>query len=142
MLPWSARLARLQQLLFPVYRFDRESKWQPGTTTVKKQRQQSESALRCAFCNYIITSKDKAISVDGKHVHLCTNPMGVTFEIALYQQAECVEHGIATTEHTWFSDCAWQLALCSNCKSHLGWRFTCADSDSFYGLIRTHLVEL
>jgi hypothetical protein len=142
MLLWSARLAWLQKLLLPVYRFDSEVKWQPQISTEKKQRQQPASALRCAFCNYVITSKDKAISIDGKHSHICTNPMGITFEIGLYQQADCVQHGIATTEHTWFTGCTWQLALCSNCKSHLGWHYTRADSDRFYGLIRSHLVEL
>jgi len=125
-----------------VYCFDKISDWQPDTQTEKKQKKKFRPAIRCAFCNYVVTSKDEAISMAGQHRHVFTNPGGVTFEIAMYQKADCVQHGFATTEHTWFSGCAWQIALCSNCKSHLGWCYTRADSDSFYGLICEYIIEM
>jgi hypothetical protein len=78
---------------------------------------------------------------DGAHQHVFTNPGGYTYDIALFADADCIRHGPATTEYTWFKGFAWQLALCRNCRAHLGWHYTRAGQTGFYGLIRSRLVD-
>jgi len=78
----------------------------------------------------------------GAHVHVFTNPGGFRYEIALFTQADCVSHGPASTDFTWFAGYAWRLALCANCHVHLGWRYHRTGSADFYGLIRNRLAEM
>lgn len=125
-----------------VYQFDKTDEWVLQDKTGQEQKIKARRLIRCAYCNYPITDRSAAIEIAGQHHHVFTNPGGITYEISLYHSAECVQHGIATTEYTWFHGCAWQVALCGNCKSHLGWRYTRADREGFYGLISEHIVEL
>lgn len=74
------------------------------------------------------------------------NPHGQLREImtALYaQNVELV--GAATTHFTWFPGYAWEVALCGQCATHLGWRYTAVDAETepatFYGLLSSALVQ-
>ena len=78
---------------------------------------------------------------EGGHMHVFTNPGGFTYEVALFEYADCVPHGPATMAYTWFPGFAWQLALCANCHTHLGWRYRQSGRAAFYGLIRGRLIE-
>ena len=156
------------------HRFDRHTPWTPAGHTIKQETHEDlrkrQSAICCAQCQHRITDHAARLESAGGHLHVFTNPGGFTFEIALYEYADCVAHGPATTEYTWFpgftfeialyeyADCvshgpatteytwfpgyAWQLALCGNCHEHLGWRYRQAGSAGFYGLIRDRLVEI
>ena len=139
---WFFSRQRIKKLLLPVCLFDKTNEWTPQRSRKNLKQGKTASAIRCAFCNYVVTSQDKAITMNGQHRHIFTNPMGTTYEIALYHEADCVEHGIATQEYTWFSGCRWQVALCGQCKSQLGWHYVQENNSGFYGLICKHLVEL
>jgi hypothetical protein len=96
--------------------------------------------LRCRACRHGITSRQTAVPVNGRQIHVCTNPSGITFEFGCYSQAPgCAVTGQLTAEHTWFPGYTWQIAQCAGCGTHLGWRFR-GDS-GFFGLILSRLVS-
>ncbi|MBI1422811.1 MAG: hypothetical protein GC149_05030 [Gammaproteobacteria bacterium] len=128
------------------YRFDRHTPWTPAGHTVKQDNtdavEKRQSALCCTQCRHQITDTAARLELAGGHTHIFTNPGGFTYEIMLFEYADCVTHGPATTEYTWFPGFAWQLALCANCQAHLGWRYRRTGSAAFYGLIRDRLIEV
>jgi hypothetical protein len=129
-------------------RFDRNTPWRPvpsglnDTQDVDDALATGEPAFCCGRCLHPITDRAASLEMAGGHLHVFTNPGGFTYELALYAYADCIAYGEMTTEYTWFSGYAWQLALCANCQEHLGWRYLKAGSASFYGLIRDRLVEV
>lgn len=111
-------------------------------TEAEDDRETSEErAVRCAACSEEITSDSHRRHVDGKFEHCFANPAGLLYCIGCFGEAPgCVPHGEETDEFTWFPGYAWQLALCSGCGSHLGWRYW-SEGDSFYGLILDRLEQ-
>jgi len=88
-----------------------------------------------------VTGQDSAIDVAGAHRHRFVNPAGIEFEISLYRIADVQAYGPSTDEHTWFAGYAWRIVLCSNCQTHLGWRYRRLHSPDFYGLIIGQIIE-
>lgn len=103
--------------------------------------EQPRNSLCCARCRYPATSPDAALEIDGRHFHVRSNPQGDTFEIRLFSAASCVRQGVATTNYTWFSGYAWQIANCANCMLQLGWVYSQAGAAAFYGLIADRLTH-
>jgi hypothetical protein len=136
---------RLESAEQPLW-FDRHTPWTPAGHTLKQQDSEElakrKSALCCVQCQHVITEHAARLELAGGHLHVFTNPGGFVYEIALYEYADCVMHGPATTDYSWFPGYAWQLALCANCHEHLGWRYRKTGSAAFYGLIRDRLVEV
>lgn len=99
-----------------------------------------EKAVLCKACRSLVTSLDTKLSINGKHEHTFFNPAGIVFEVRCFSKAPgCVEHGVPTSEFTWFPVYSWQYCLCSTCFEHLGWYYT-SPTDSFYGLIGGNLI--
>lgn len=97
--------------------------------------------LFCKICGTLITYRSLAIAMNGGHVHVFSNPAGLTFEIGCFSRAPgCAITGAPTAEHTWFPGYAWSFALCGGCFNHLGWRYA-AGSSGFFGLILAMLTE-
>ena len=111
-----------------------------GLTTADETR--PDRSVRCRQCQAEITSQRHAIDVAGKHDHTFFNPAGIIFEIGCWDRADgCRVIGPPTTEFSWFAGHAWSYALCSACKSHLGWYFEgAATSGGFFGLIHKKLI--
>jgi hypothetical protein len=100
-----------------------------------------EPRLLCAACRHIITYPIQRVSIQGKHEHCCTNPLGVSYHVGCYHEAAgCMSVGRGTLEFTWFGGYAWRIALCKNCGEHVGWRFD-AVGDYFYALILDRLIS-
>jgi hypothetical protein len=126
--------------------FDRNTPWTPHAHTHKQLDDATlaapQSGICCAQCRHRITEHTARLELAGAHIHVFTNPGGFVYEIALYDYADCISHGPATPEYSWFPGYAWQLALCANCQVHLGWRYRKGGSAAFYGLIRERLLEV
>ena len=78
----------------------------------------------------------------GDSVHRRVNPLGIEYEFSCFSSAPgCRTVGGETDEHTWFAGYQWRIALCGQCRTHLGWRFRSPDNE-FFGLIvaRLHLA--
>jgi len=107
----------------------------PVSTEKQAVRSGEQKAVICRDCGYPITGADSVTSIDGSRTHTFFNPAGIVYEIICFNQAPgCVIQGAASTEFSWFSGFTWRVALCGNCRIHLGWLFESGDS-SFFGLI-------
>jgi len=97
--------------------------------------------LLCMFCRQRITSEDKAIQINNRHCHTYSNPAGTRFRIGCFSSAAgCQHHSHPTEEYTWFKGFSWQVALCTNCQTQMGWYYRSAAAMSFYGLILDYLI--
>jgi len=97
--------------------------------------------VRCRQCLARITTTAARTELNGQHKHVFFNPHGLVYEVCCFRVAPgCAHVGSATAEFTWFPGYAWRVAVCAACHTHLGWRFTSADS-AFFGLICDALVE-
>jgi hypothetical protein len=109
-----------------------------------QEEQDQGRRLLCSVCRQAVTSQGQRREVAGKSSHVCANPHGFVFEIGCFAKAwGCKGLGPQSTEFSWFPGYAWQIVQCSQCGSHLGWRFTAvqAEGAGFYGLILDRLVE-
>jgi hypothetical protein len=106
-----------------------------------KTRTAPDKAIVCRQCLHVITSDAERLVINGAHLHTFANPQGIVFEIACYRNAAgCRYIGQASSEFTWFSGYVWRIAVCANCHTHLGWRFSAADGHFFHGLITSRLI--
>ncbi|MBS1952625.1 MAG: hypothetical protein JST89_00420 [Cyanobacteria bacterium SZAS-4] len=95
-----------------------------------------EKMVRCSSCEHELTKPSLAIQ---PHEHTFRNPVGMTFHVALYSDAPgAISVGEPTMLATWFPNYAWSLAICAQCKTHLGWWFHGADK--FAGLITNRIT--
>jgi len=106
-----------------------------------EQISEDDKFIRCAQCLNAIAKPTERIVIGGAHRHTFANPHGILFEIACFSFADgCRYLGPGTDEFTWFKGYDWRIALCGKCLVHLGWQFTSAGKDSFYGLIVDRLI--
>ncbi len=99
-----------------------------------------EHAIRCRACLHELTADKYIMSVEGSHEHMQCNPYGITFVFGCFRDAPgCLVAGEAEQEDSWFGQYHWQMALCDNCGRHLGWCFTSASAQPFFGLILARL---
>lgn len=100
-----------------------------------------ESIICCRLCGAAITSQDEQIKIGLSHRHRFTNPAGITYGIACYQNAAgCSISEQPTEEQSWFGGYRWQLASCSECAEHLGWYYQNRQDRYFFGLIVDRLL--
>jgi hypothetical protein len=119
-----------------------EENKKPAVKRIADTKPKKEKRLFCAACRHPVTHQDERIPVQGAHEHRCTNPHGITYRIGCFRVAPgCTAIGAATTEYTWFPGYAWRIALCANCRAHLGWRFQ-SQEDYFHGLIMARLTSV
>jgi hypothetical protein len=102
---------------------------------------ETREAIVCRQCLHGITASAERTLVNGAHTHTFANPEGIVFEIGCYREAwGCGYLGPASPEFTWFAGYVWRIAVCSNCLTHLGWRFSSPDGHVFHGLITSRLT--
>jgi hypothetical protein len=98
-------------------------------------------AIVCRECGRRLARSDEAVSVAGSHTHTFMNPGGFVFEIACYRDAPGTRlQGTPSAEWSWFPGCTWQIACCTGCDAHVGWRFHGA-SGGHHGLVRDRITE-
>lgn len=96
--------------------------------------------LRCRRCGAVITYRDAALPVLGRHEHRFSNPAGINFHIGCFGVAPGSQDlEPSTHDHSWFPGCAWKVCCCRSCANHIGWHFFGTASD-FYGLILKRLL--
>ena len=97
--------------------------------------------LHCAECQYPITRKIDRIEMNEKHQHVFANPYGHIYQIGCFAQAPgCVAIGEESSQFSWFPGYTWQVALCGQCLTLLGWAFRSPESQ-FFGLIIDKLTQ-
>ena len=115
-----------------------------GTTTAPEDETSAKTldAIVCRRCGHEITAQNERVIRDGAHAHTFANPEGIVFDIGCFREAwGCGVVGPSSSEFTWFPGTEWQIAVCTHCLAHLGWRFLSADSSDFHGLILDRLAS-
>ncbi len=99
-----------------------------------------EKKICCALCMHPIAEPESQIAINGSFRHVFANPHGYVYEIGCFSNAAgCRRASTASSEFSWFSGFSWQIGICEQCASHLGWIFS-SDSKVFYGLIIEKLI--
>lgn len=114
------------------------------------EHEQGEPGLRlcCVHCQTAITAEKDKIEIDSSHTFQLTNPLGIAFNVACFQEAwGCGTCGEATDIHSWFTGYYWQYAYCLGCEAQLGWYYTnshegSSSTDHFFGLIADKLLPV
>jgi len=100
-----------------------------------------ENFLRCVKCKHPVTKEEHRIQINEKHQHVFANPQGHIFQIGCFAEAlGCIAFGEKTSYFTWFPGYSWQLALCFQCGTLLGWTFE-SKENHFFGLILDNLSK-
>ena len=111
----------------------------PGSRSDGAPKVGDERPLLCAICRSVVTEPAQAIEINGRHEHAFFNPAGIAYELRCFRQAPGANiQNKPTAEFSWFAGYLWQIAVCTACGAHLGWRFT--GPSSFYGLIGAKLI--
>jgi hypothetical protein len=102
--------------------------------------EQAEKKISCAYCLNAITTPESQRAINGSFTHVFANPHGYVYEIGCFSKAAgCRPYSTTSSDFSWFSGYNWQIAVCGQCASHLGWRFS-SRTDTFYGLILEKLI--
>jgi len=99
------------------------------------------TGICCANCHAHLTDKKNAITIEGRHLHVVTNPAGIIFQIGTFSTVDCRAESDVDDEFSWFSGYAWRIVSCSSCLQHIGWSYQHEHSPDFYGLIVDKLID-
>ena len=99
-----------------------------------------EWRLVCASCGHLVTTVSEKMDVRGRH-HYDFPYYGHIVRLGCYRNAPgCVGVERISNGYSWFRGYAWQIQLCRNCYTQLGWKYM-SQEDSFYGLVFKLLRE-
>lgn len=92
-----------------------------------------EWRLVCASCGHLVTTVSEKIDFLGRHNHDFPY-YGSIVRLGCYRNAPgCVGVERISRGYSWFRGYSWQIQLCGNCYTQLGWKYMSHDG-SFYGL--------
>lgn len=98
------------------------------------------AALVCASCAHTVTYVSEKVAVLGRHDQAFPYYRQIV-RLGCFRNAPgCTGYGGVSRGYSWFRGYEWQIQLCGNCFTQLGWKYTSPD-DSFYGLVFGTLRE-
>jgi hypothetical protein len=101
----------------------------------------SDWRLVCASCGHLVTRVGEKIDYRGRHHHDFPYFGGIV-RLGCYRNAPgCVGVERISNGYSWFRGYSWQIQLCRNCYTQLGWKYLGRD-DGFYGLVFKMLREI
>jgi hypothetical protein len=112
----------------------------PSLFEREKDDKTGEWRLVCASCGHLVTTVSERIDFHGRHHH-DFRYYGDIVRLGCYRKAPgCMGIDRISNGYSWFRGYSWQIQLCRNCYTQLGWNYMSQD-DSFYGLIFKMLRE-
>jgi hypothetical protein len=113
-----------------------------STESSTAPKTEPQRPICCKSCGQVVAKRaDRGTCISGDE-HTFRNPAGYSFHVVVFSQAQgCKQVGPAVSRDSWFPGYAWQIALCDECETHLGWFFR-GQEGSFHGLIATRLSGL
>ncbi len=99
-----------------------------------------QNNLLCAACGHPITKVKEKIKIRGRHDYRFNN-LGYPIVLGCFRNAPgCIGYGGISHGYSWFRGYAWQIQLCENCLSQLGWIYI-SEQERFYALVFKMLRE-
>lgn len=96
--------------------------------------------LLCATCGNPVTKVGEKVKIRGRHDYTFTN-LGYPIQLGCFRSAPgCIGYGGISHGYSWFRGYAWQIQLCKNCSSQLGWIYL-SEGERFYALVFRMLRE-
>ena len=96
--------------------------------------------LTCAACDHPVTSVSETINVQGRHDHTFRY-YDTIVRLGCFRNADgCLGVQGISYGYSWFRGYAWQIQVCRNCYTQLGWKYM-SEEESFYGLAFKMLRE-
>ncbi|XP_058785241.1 uncharacterized protein LOC131660116 [Vicia villosa] len=108
---------------------------------------ESIDLVRCKICQTTIAKRsDMLVMSNEGPLGAYVNPDGYVHEImTLYKANGLALMGPAVTEYSWFPGYAWTIAICTTCRTQMGWLFTTTNKKlrpaSFWGIRSCQLAE-
>jgi hypothetical protein len=100
----------------------------------------NQTRLLCTACGHPATGVAEKTEIFGRHDHAFRYYNEVV-QLGCYRNADgCIGVDRISHGYSWFRGYAWQIQLCKNCSTQLGWKYM-TDDDSFYGLVFDSLSE-
>ena len=99
-----------------------------------------ETVLVCGSCGLPVTTVSEKIEVFGRHDHAFSYYREIVRVGCFRNASGCAPVRGVSHGYSWFRGYAWQIQVCRNCFTQLGWKYISPD-DSFYGLILGTLRE-
>ncbi len=79
---------------------------------------------RCVVCSATIAYARSALEVDATSRHSRVNPAGVLCEFLTFHSCiNTIAQKALFREHSWFTGYGWRFLHCSQCLTHIGWRY-------------------
>lgn len=98
--------------------------------------------LLCHICQNAVTRTGEQTEIGVSNHYRFTNPAGITYSVDCFRNAPgCAIIGDPTEQDSWFGSYRWQIAICCECREHLGWYYQNASERYFFGLIPDRLVR-
>lgn len=99
-----------------------------------------QTRLLCAACGHPVTQVAQKKDIFGRHDHAFPY-FNQVVQLGCYAEAPgCLSVERISYGYSWFRGYAWQIQVCQNCYTQLGWKYTSPD-DAFYGLVFHALRE-
>jgi hypothetical protein len=115
-------------------------KWNFSLFDNEEDEKIRQTDLVCASCGLPVTKVSEKIDIRGRHDYGFTN-LGYLIQLGCYRHAPgCIGVDRVSHGYSWFRGYAWDIQLCRNCYTQLGWKYI-GHEDSFYGLVFKMLRE-
>ena len=96
--------------------------------------------LICARCEQPVTKVSEKVNIFGRHDH-AFHLYGEMVHLGCFGNAPgCMGVQGISNGYSWFRGYSWQIQVCNNCYTQLGWKYM-SDNDRFYGLMFRMLRE-
>lgn len=103
----------------------------------------TDDRIYCAACGHPLTRARWRTARNGAHEHVVFNPAGMLFRIGCFSSVDgALPVGLWSDLFTWFKGHAWRIALCAECRRHVGWEYDRSSGPSgFFALILDRLKQ-
>ena len=107
---------------------------EPSLFETEEEKELKTRHLCCAACGHPVTKVSEKIEIRG--MHEWAFPLyNEIVQLGCYRNADgCIGVRQVSSGYSWFRGFAWQIQVCGNCYTQLGWKYI-APEESFYGLM-------
>ena len=115
---------------------------------IEKLSNRRDHVISCSNCSRPLALRMNMVDVAGAKgaCGVYTNPHGIVHSTVTCKELisaalhSVIIAGLPTMKDTWFSGYYWQILYC-RCRAHLGWRYSKASGEEFWGFRHESIAE-